>query len=126
MSDEKRSGSELEDDPHIGYGDIGAMASAETPFNQAVDLLATTGEEELELMCRTTREVAEAAAIGYSMIFRFNSRYVGGRIAQIERLTVSNGGKGRDEIVRSLQAGSGVSDGFYESQGGLNRSFSED
>lgn len=126
MSDEKRSGAELEDDPHVGYGEVGGLSGVETPFNQAIDLLAVTNDEELELMCRTTKEVAEATAIGYSMAFRFGSRYITGRIAQIQRLTVSNGGKGRAEVVQSLQAGAGVSDGFYEAQGGVNQSFSED
>lgn len=123
MSEEKRSGGELEDEPSPMYsGGFGSMPEA-TPFDKATDLLAETKGETLELMCRTTNEVAEATAIAYAMIYRFHSSYINGRIEQIQRLTVSNGGKGRAEVVQSLQAGSGVSDGFYEAQSGGNQTF---
>ena len=125
-ADEKKTGEDLLEDPNISFSDMGGGVEMETPFRQAIDLLAVTGDEELELMCRATHQIAEAAAIGYNMIFRFNSRYIKGRIEQLERLSVSISGKGRAEVVQSLQAGSGVPDSFYDVQAGSNRGFAEE
>ena len=105
-------------------GDQGER-TPDTPFDTAVGLLSTTKGPHLELMCRATKSIAEAAAVSYSMIYRFQSNYIKGRMEQIERLSVSISGQGRGEIVQSLQAGSGVPDAFYETGGGANTTFSE-
>ena len=126
MSDDRRDAEELLDEPNISFTDTNGMADMETPFHQAIDLLAVTRGEELELMTRATKSIADAAAIGYNMIFRFNSRYIKGRIEQLERLAVSIQGQGRDEVVRSLQAGSGVPDSFYEMQVGSNTGYTQE
>lgn len=126
MSEEKRTGEDLLDEPNVGFVDSGGMAEMETPFHQAIDLLAVTGGKELELFSRATHQIANAATIGYNMRFRFGSRYITGRIEQLERLSVSIRGMGRDEVVRSLQAGSGVPDAYYEMQSGSNKGFAEE
>ena len=126
MSEEKRTGEDLYNEPNIGFTDQSGMAEMETPFHQAIDLLAVTHGHELELFSRATYQIATAATIGYNMVFRFDSRYIKGRIEQLERLSVSIRGQGRDEVVRSLQAGSGVPDAFYEMQSGSNRGFAEE
>lgn len=125
-NDEKKSGEELLDEPLNSFVDINGAGMMETPFHQAIDLLAVTRDDELELMCRATHEIAQAAAIGYNLVFRFGSRYIKGRIEQIERLSVSIKGQGRSEVVQSLQAGSGVPDSFYEAQSGQNTGFAEE
>jgi hypothetical protein len=128
MSDEKKTGEDLLREPNVGFSPIGGSSPGdmETPFTQAIDLLAVTGDKELELMHRSTRQIADAAAISYNMIYRFGTRYMRGYIEQIERFSVSMGGRGREEVVQSLQAGSGVPDAFYESQTGLNKGFVEE
>ena len=88
----------------------------QTPFDKATDLLSTTEGKTLEIMTRTTQEIAEAAAISYGLSTMFGLSYIKGRMEQIERLAISRGGQGRTDIVDSLKAGSGVSDGFYETQ----------
>lgn len=124
MATEKRSGVELLEEPDVGF--TGGPMDSETPFNQTVDMLSKTEGKELELMCRTNRQIAEAATIGYNMAFCFHSKYVTGKIDQIMRLSVSNGGQGRAEMVQSLQAGSGVPDSYYEAQSGINKGFIEE
>lgn len=126
MSEEKRTGEDLLEEPNIGFTDSGGMAEMETPFHQAIDLLAVTEGKELELFSRATYQIASASTIGYNMRFRFGSRYITGRIEQLQRLSVSIKGLGRDEVVRSLQAGSGVPDAYYEMQAGSNKGFTEE
>ena len=124
MSEEKRSGEELLEDPEIGYND--GSANVQTPFDRTVEILNETGGKGLEMMCRATREIIDAASIAYNLQERFDCKYIAGKIEQIERFSVSFRGQGREEMVRSLQAGSGVSDGFFESQSGANRGYVEE
>ena len=126
MSDEKRTGEDLLDEPNVGFSDTSGMSEMETPFHQAIDLLAVTRGKELELFSRATHQIAQACTIGYNMIYRFGTMYIEGRIEQIERLSVSIRGLGRDEVVRSLQAGSGVPDAYYENMSGSNKGFVEE
>lgn len=119
MSDDKRSGSELLDEP---LDDMDGNV-VQTPFDQTVTLLATTRGESLELFCRANSKIAEAAQLCYNMQYRFHSNYIAGRINQIMRFSVGLNGQGRSELVQSLQAGSGVPDAFYESQNGSNVGF---
>lgn len=98
----------------------------ETPFNQTVDILATTGGPKLELFCRSNKALVEAAEVCYNMAYRFHSSYIKGRMDQIMRFSVSSNGQGRGELVTALQAGSGVPDSFYESQGAGNMGFSSE
>lgn len=122
MSDEKKSGEELMDEPQ--FTDY-STNMGETPFNSTMDALLETKGERLEMLCRATRQIAEAASISYNMHFRFRSKYIAGKIEQIERLSVSINGQGRSEIVQSLQAGSGVPGEFYESGQPSSQQFSE-
>ena len=97
---------ELMSDPILppeGGGELG-----DTAYDKALGILTETGDDPLELMTRTTPIISQACAISYTMTSTFHSSYVSGRINQIMRLAVSFGGKGRDEIVRSLGANSGA------------------
>lgn len=124
MSDEKRSGEELLDEPQ--FSNLDGSINTDTPFNQSLDALMVTSDKELELMCRATPQIAEAASIAYNLNYRFHCSYIQNRIEQIERLSVSIGGKGRGEIVQSLQAGSNIPGEFYEQGSSSIRGFSED
>lgn len=77
-------------------------------YDRALNILTQTEDDLLELMTRTTPILSKACAVSYSMIATFRSPYVYGRINQVERLAVSFGGKGREEIVKSLGANSGA------------------
>lgn len=85
-----------------------------TPFDKAYDVLTATSGPRLELMTRTTKKLARALDVGYNLMFNYKSRYIRGRLDMIMRTHVSIGGKGRAEMVQSLQAGSGVPGEYYD------------
>lgn len=119
---EKPPASKLLEDPLItdDGDDEGGMA---TPFDRAFGVLTSTTGARLELMTRTTPKLAAAVNVGYNMMFNYRSMYLRGKIDTLMRIHVSMGGKGRAEMVQSLQAGSGVTDGFYESGNPATHSF---
>ncbi len=92
--------------------------SDKTPFDKTYDVLTSTGGPKLEMMTRTTRKLARAVDVGFNLMFNYNSHYIRGRLDTLMRLHVSMGGKGRAEMVQSLQAGSGVPGEFYDQGGG--------
>lgn len=103
-----KTAEDLCDDPQIpmtvGGQMEGELPGSESGYDRALNILTVTGDDQLELMTRTNPIIARACAVGYSMTASFRSSYVGGRVNQVMRLAVSNGGKGREEIVRSLGA----------------------
>ena len=103
-----KSVDDLLDDPMPAGGAVGGDIGmdGESPYYRALDILTVTEDEGLELMTRTSPTMAKACAIGYSMMATFRSTYVCGRINQNMRLAVSQNGRGREEIVRSLGANS--------------------
>ena len=75
------------------------------PFDRAVELLSSKEGQMLELMTRTTPQIADACNVAYNLIARYDSDYIRGRIDMIMRLAVSQKGEGRKEIDDSLKAG---------------------
>lgn len=124
----KKTGADLLDEDYDSDEDITFRQTGtnDTPFNQTVDFLAKTGGPHLELFCRSNKGLIEAAEVAYAEVFRFHSKYVEGMMDQIMRFSVSASGKGREELVQSLQAGAGVPDGFYEAQGASSVGFTTD
>lgn len=98
-------------------------SGGDTPFDRTHDALMTTGGKKLELLTRTTPKLAQAVSVGYTMIFNFKSMYLQGKIDTLMRLHVSMGGKGRAEMVQSLQAGSGVPGEYYDASNANKNSF---
>lgn len=125
MAESKRSGAELLEEE---YEEDAVLESdpMQTPFNQTVDILATTGGPKLELFCRSNKPLVEAAEVCYNMAYRFHSNYIMGRMNQIMRFSVSANGQGRGELVTALQAGSGVPDSFYDAQGNNSIGFTSE
>ena len=110
---EPKSATDLLDNPLItDDGDNGSGNA--TPFDKAYTVLTTTTGNKLELMTRTTPKLAQAIGVGYNMMFNFRSTYIRGRLDTLMRIHVSMGGKGRAEMVQSLQAGSGVPGEYYD------------
>lgn len=102
-----KTAEDLCDDPQIPrtIGPMeGEMPGSESGYDRALNILTETEDNLLELMTRTNPIIARACAVGYSMTASFRSSYISGRVNQVMRLAVSNGGKGREEIVRSLGA----------------------
>ncbi len=116
MVDAKRSGAELRDEDYENE-EIDESEPMNTPFNDTVNILSTTGGPKLEMFCRSNKPVVEAAQVCFDMAYRFKSPYIIGMMDQIMRFSVSAEGKGRAEMVQALQAGSGVPDSFYASNG---------
>lgn len=100
---ETKSSMDLLDDPIVPPVG-GGFGESESPYDRALDILTVTGDDPLELMTRTNPMIAKACAISYCMVATFRSSYIAGRNNQNMRLAVSNGGRGREEIVRSLGA----------------------
>ncbi len=85
-----------------------------TPFDKSYGALTCTGGPILELMTRTTKKVAKALNIGYTLCYNYKSPYLRGKLDLLMRTRVSMGGKGRAEMVQALQAGSGVPGEYYD------------
>lgn len=83
------------------------------PLTVVLDYLATTSGEQLEVLTQTNPVLAEAALVGmiYSRTIIDEGSdapgclYVENRIEQLERLAISMGGKGRDDLISALAAG---------------------
>lgn len=97
--------------------------SSGTPFDKSFNVLTCTSGDYLELMTRTTPQLAQAIGVGYNLLFNFRSRYIRGRLDTIMRLHVSMEGKGRAEMVQALQAGSGVPGEYFDQGNGTMHSF---
>lgn len=112
---------DLLDAPIIEEDDSGGGDG--TPFDKAYTSLTVTGGKRLELMTRSTPKLAQAIAAAYPMTYNYRSRYLQGKIDTIMRIHVSMGGKGRAEMVQSLQAGSGVPGEYYDASNPNKNSF---
>lgn len=116
----KKSATELLEEPKFSENtpvfedEVIAPVEEGTPFDKTYGALTSTGGPTLELMTRSTKKLAKALDIGYTLMFNYRSRYIRGRLDMIMRTHVSMGGKGRAEMVQSLQAGSGVPGEYYD------------
>ncbi len=123
-SNKPRSATDLLNDPLIVEDpDPEPIIISDTPFDKAYTVLTATSGEVLELMTRTTPKLATAVGVGYTMRYNFKSNYIGGRMDNLMRIHVSFGGRGRNEMVQSLKAGSGVPDSYYARDGGGSRGY---
>lgn len=85
-----------------------------TPFDKSYNALTCTGGPVLELMTRSTKKVAKALDLGYTLCYNYKSPYIRGKLDLLMRTRVSMGGRGRAEMVQALQAGSGVPGEYYD------------
>ncbi len=67
------------------------------------------------MMTRTNPPLAIALSKAYNRVANYNSAYIYGQSNLLMRISVSNGGEGRSEIVAALKAGVGVPGEFYDS-----------
>ena len=102
---ELRTAEDLANDPILPpMGGGGGFESDGSSYDKALNILTVTEDDLLELMTRTNPIMARACSISYCMVATFRSSYIAGRNNLNMRLAVSQGGKGREEIVRSLGA----------------------
>lgn len=115
----KKNAMDLLDNPLVGDYDTPPEEQA-TPFDKTHRSLTATGGKPLELMTRTTPQLAAAISSSGNYIFNFNSRYIRDRSDRLMRLHVSVGGQGRAEMVQALQSGAGVPGEFYADDNPMN------
>lgn len=91
--------------------------SPDPPVAKGMGYLTKTDGVSLEILTRTNKEIVMAIAAGSSFAIRYNSPYIKNKIEQVERLAISAGGMGRQEIIQVVQAGGQLSDAYYEGVG---------
>lgn len=89
-------------------------SAPDPPVSKGMGYLTKTDGLALEILTRTNGEIVKAIAAGYAFAVRYNSPYIKNKIEQIERLAISSGGKGRQEVIDVVHAGGAMSDAFYE------------
>lgn len=83
------------------------------PVSKGLGYLTVTDGTALEVLTRTSPKIVRAIDAGTVYVLRYRSSYIQQRIEQIERLAVSNGGLGRDELIRMIDAGGKLPDSYY-------------
>lgn len=83
------------------------------PVSKGLGYLTTVEGTSMEVLTRTTPKIVRAIDAGTVYVARYQSAYIQKRIEQIERLAVSNGGLGRDELIRMIEAGGRLPDSYY-------------
>lgn len=87
---------------------------SEPPVSRGMDIMTVETGAGLEEMARLDNpDMVKAATLGY--IFRevYGIEYVGGRVDQIMRLSISKNGAGRREIIDVIQAGGALPEAYY-------------
>lgn len=87
------------------------------PVAKGMGYLTKTDGVSLEILTRTNREIVFAIAAGSAFALRYNSGYIKNKVEQVERLAISSGGLGRQEIIQVVQAGGQLPDTYYEGTG---------
>lgn len=90
-----------------------------TPFDRSYDALLSTEGKILEMMARTNRSIAIAAYRNHTRLCKYNTAFDNAEHDFLFRLSISTGGKGREELVKALQQGAGVPDQYYGGRGGF-------
>lgn len=112
------SGKDLLDNPQDDDIDntVNEMPSAsDTPFDKGFGLLSETEGVRLEIMTRTTLEMAKAGTIALAHKERFpNKRFIVNLYEQAMRHAISIQGRGRQEVATTVQAFSGATASYYD------------
>lgn len=96
------------------------------PVSKGMGYLTKTDGLALEILTRTNRDIVNAIAAGYAFAVRYNSPYIRNKIEQIERLAISSGGKGRQELIDVVHAGGQMTDAFYDRESSGYRRVDDD
>ena len=105
----RKKASELFDEPAISE-----PRAPDPPVSKGLGYLMTTEGRRLEILTRTNRQIIGAIDAGISYYARYKCEFVLGAIERLERLAVSSGGKGREEVIGIVQAGGQMPAEFFE------------
>ena len=86
---------------------------ASTPFEQVYGALLDTHGDKLEMMARMTPSLTLALYRNHTRRSKYDSDFDNDEKDLLLRMSISNGGLGRREMVEALQAGSGVPGEYY-------------
>ena len=99
----------------------GPIQQAEPPVTGVMEKLTTLEGPQLEIMSNIMNpQVVDAVQLGFTFTFLYDNAFVKGLAEQLLRFTVGQDGKGRDDVIRGLQAGANVPDTYYEMSGRRN------
>lgn len=73
-------------------------------FDRAYDALTATHGPMLQMMTRTTPSMRQLEDTAFILRYRFDSDYVAERLCEVERLAVSEEGRGRTDIIDVVKA----------------------
>lgn len=108
MATKKRAVDMLDDPFHFD------PSAPDPPVSKGMGYLTKTDGLALEILTRTNREIVSAINAGYAFAVRYNSPYIRNKIEQLERLAISAGGRGRQEVIDVVRAGGQMTDAFYD------------
>lgn len=114
-----KSAEDLRSEPRIILDGQGP----ELPVNTAIDQLTRTSGDDLELSTRSNPRMFAAASVGYIYTHVFGSKYVQGRVEQMERLAVSTNGQGRRDLIDTVKAGGRMPDSYVQGGGSGSREY---
>lgn len=101
----KKPASDLIENPRAAAP---SASAPELPVSTAIDKLTITDGEMLEIMTRADPSVIRAAQILYIYTNVYGSAYAKGRMEQLYRLKIAQGGLGRRELIDAVDAGGRV------------------
>lgn len=126
MAERKRAPTDLLNKPET---DAPKKDKPEAPVTTVIKHLMHEHGEPLELTTRMTPGAARANQISFIFATQIKcpvtgemgSVFMSDMMAQINRLLVSYGGKGREDLIAALQAGGHLPDAYYQDvRKGLN------
>lgn len=88
------------------------------PVSRAMGHLTVTDGPLLEEMARVKGpDMIRALTVGHILGTMYGSKYIRGRIDQILRVSVSDAGQGRRDIIDVVDAGGVLPEAYYTGQG---------
>ena len=105
----RKKAADLFDEPAISE-----QRAPEPPVSKGLGYLMTTEGRRLEILTRTNSQIIGAIDAGISYYARYRCDFVLGTIERLERLAVSSGGKGREEVIGIVQAGGQMPAEFFD------------
>lgn len=112
-----KTGMDIESEPDNLEQVMMQDTPSETPFDKGFDALMSVEGKNLEIMTRTNNQMVKASSITLAYRKRHpNMSFLSELMESTQRQAVGFAGKGRNEIVCTVQAGAGVPPSYYAGQ----------
>lgn len=85
------------------------------PVSLGIKILSVLEGKQLEIMTRANRPIIEGLLSCQVFSSRYDSDFIRGQYEMLMRIAVSEGGRGRSEIIDAIRAGGQMPDAFYQS-----------